>query len=211
MSGPVLTVNGPPGESFQETRKVDSCDIRLAELTASTSPAHIASLRDRILSGFEEYGVGSYFSHPQVCMAIEEALANAIFHGNLELDSRLKEEGPDRFSQLAKDRMRMSPWQDRAVHITELATPFGIWITIRDDGTGFDAAAALRRTVDPETLLASGRGLIMMKAFSDELVFNSVGNEVTLVFYSRRNEDVRDLLKRRAAKRLAEATEHSLL
>ena len=43
--------------------------------------------------------------------------------------------------------------------------------------------AALDRCNDPEMLLASGRGLLMMRGFSDELFFNDDGNEVNLVLY----------------------------
>ena len=46
------------------------------------------------------------------------------------------------------------------------------------------AAELLDRCNDPEALLASGRGLLLMRGFSDELFFNPPGNEVTLVLYS---------------------------
>ena len=69
--------------------------------------------------------------------------------------------------------------------MTEMAARFGLWITIQDDGRGFDVRAALERCEDPEALLASGRGLMLMQAFADEMFFNNTGNQVTLVLYSR--------------------------
>jgi len=58
-----------------------------------------------------------------------------------------------------------------------------LWITIRDEGPGFGVQAMMDRCNDPESLLASGRGLLLMRAFSDEMFFNPTGNEVTLVLY----------------------------
>ena len=78
----------------------------------------------------------------------------------------------------------MLPWKGRTVRITELVSSFGLWISIQDDGSGFDVEAAIARCSDPESLLASGRGLLMMRAFSDEVFFNNSGNEVTLVLYA---------------------------
>ncbi|MCA9061026.1 MAG: hypothetical protein KDA85_21085, partial [Planctomycetaceae bacterium] len=43
--------------------------------------------------------------------------------------------------------------------------------------------AAIERAENPEFLLSSGRGLLMMRAFADELFFNESGNRATLVLY----------------------------
>jgi anti-sigma regulatory factor (Ser/Thr protein kinase) len=52
---------------------------------------------------------------------------------------------------------------------------------IADEGPGFDPAsipaAGQPGSLDPET----GRGLVLMRAFFDEVTFNGRGNEVTLV------------------------------
>ncbi len=144
-------------------------------------------------------------------MAVEEALANAFYHGNLELDSALKEDGSTRFSELARTRCQQSPWKDREIRITELVTPYGLWITIRDEGQGFNVESAMKRTRDPLSVLASGRGLIMMQAFMDELVFNPSGNEVTLVIYSNHNSDITELLQERKGKTASETGNRSLV
>lgn len=211
MTGEKISIHSPGGKSFDETRSVDTPDLRLAKLTAPTLPSQIGILRDRLVNAFHEFEIGGEAAHAHSCMAIEEALANAIYHGNLELDSDLKETGAEQFSDLAKERCVQVPWKDRTVEVTELATPFGVWITIRDQGPGFDVTAAMERTIDPEALLASGRGLVMMRAFADDLVFNSTGNEVTLVFYGRKNVDVKELLKARAASRNGSRQSHSVV
>ena len=52
---------------------------------------------------------------------------------------------------------------------------------VRDEGSGFDPGT-LPDPRDPENLLkVSGRGVLIMRTFMDEVRFNSNGNEVTLV------------------------------
>ena len=210
-SGSNIRIHGPTESCFSEERRVDTPHLRCSEFSAPTHPSCIGLLRDRLLSSLDEFDIISDIGRTQTCMALDESLANAFYHGNLELDSALKEDGSDRFTELAKERCQQAPWKDRRICITELATPFGLWITIHDEGCGFDVEAALKRTEDPLSILASGRGLIMMKAFTDELIFNAAGNEVTLVVYSKRNQDVTELLAERARSRQPASGRHSLL
>ena len=52
---------------------------------------------------------------------------------------------------------------------------------IRDDGQGFDHTAVADPT-SPEFLeRPGGRGVFLMRAFMDEVIYNDKGNEVTLV------------------------------
>lgn len=196
-----IRIHSAADSSFFERRIVDTRDLRLAEFTVDSQPSCIGIVRDRLMESFDEFGISPESGTTQFCMALEEALANAFYHGNLELDSSLKEDGSDQFSQLARERCQKSPWKDRQVSITELATPMGIWISISDEGSGFDVQSALERANDPLSMLASGRGLVMMRAFTDELVFNPRGNEVTLVVYHNKNQDVAELLRSRAKSR----------
>ena len=162
---------------------IQSPHVRVAQFRVPTRRKLIPVLRDRLLKGLRDYHVVEGTRENHFCMALEEALNNAFYHGNLEISSALKEDGSSRFADLAADREQLSPWCGRCVRVTELVSAFGLWVTIADEGGGFNVQAALDRCNDPETLLSSGRGLLMMRAFSDELFFNSVGNEVNLVLY----------------------------
>jgi hypothetical protein len=160
-----------------------SAHARLARLECPTACRFIPTLRDRLLRGLSEFHLANGTRQNHFCLALEEALNNAFFHGNLGLCSDLKEDGSTRFTDLAAERELLSPWCRRRITVTELVSTFGLWITIEDEGCGFDVVEATDRCTDPEALLASGRGLLMMRAFSDELFFNEAGNEVTLVLY----------------------------
>ncbi|MFN9719195.1 MAG: ATP-binding protein [Planctomycetota bacterium] len=170
--------------SLNEDVVVHSSHVRLVQFRVPTDCSMIPVLRDRLLRGVRDYGVADGTRENHFCMALEEALNNAFYHGNLEISSELKEDGSSRFMEQAAERQQLVPWRDRFVVVTELVSPFGAWITIQDEGRGFNVQAAIDRCNDPESLLASGRGLLLMRAFSDELFFNHTGNEVTLVLYS---------------------------
>jgi len=157
---------------------------RLSQLRIGTARRLIPLLRDRLMRGLRDYRVVEGTRENHFCMALEEALNNAFYHGNLEISSELKEDGSSRYIELAAERELLSPWCQRSVHVTELVSAFGLWITIQDEGKGFNVAAAIERCNDPEALLASGRGLLLMRGFSDEMFFNVAGNEVTLVLYA---------------------------
>jgi anti-sigma regulatory factor (Ser/Thr protein kinase) len=52
---------------------------------------------------------------------------------------------------------------------------------IRDEGKGFDMAKIPDPT-DPENLvLPYGRGVMLINCFMDEVRYNDVGNEVTMI------------------------------
>ncbi len=118
----------------------------------------------------------------QIAMALDEALLNAMIHGNLEVSSELRQsdDGAPYVNMIAK-RKEEAPYNERKVNIKVEASNEQITFTIRDDGPGFDAAA-LRDPTDPENIeRAGGRGLLLINAFMDEVSHNEVGNEIRMV------------------------------
>ena len=115
-----------------------------------------------------------------VCTALMEALTNAIDHGNLELDSKLREDG-DAYTNLGKERAVIEPYRNRRVHVETRITPEEAAFTIRDEGPGFDTSKIPDPT-DPENLLKpSGRGIMLIRSFMDDVRFNDTGNEITII------------------------------
>lgn len=113
--------------------------------------------------------------------ALEEALLNALYHGNLGVKSELKEIDHDEFYKQANERRVALPWRDRRIRIQVRVTSQEMEIVIRDEGSGFDPAK-LPDPTDPENLdRPCGRGVMLMRAFMDDVRYNATGNEVTLV------------------------------
>ena len=114
-------------------------------------------------------------------VALEEALANAYYHGNLEVCSELKEDDYEAYEKLSAERAVTSPYCDRSIFVTAEFTPDEAKIVIRDEGPGFDPGS-LPDPTDPANLeRASGRGVLLMRTFMDDIQYNDQGNEVTMV------------------------------
>jgi hypothetical protein len=80
---------------------------------------------------------------------------------------------------LIAQRQRTDPYQKRRVHVKAAISSSEVVITIRDEGTGFNPQAIPDpRQCDLEQI--SGRGLLLMRTFMDEVAFNATGNEITL-------------------------------
>lgn len=117
----------------------------------------------------------------RVGTALAEALANAIDHGNLELDSALRHEDLMTYRTVGDERATQEPYRDRRVHVTARVTPGEARFVIRDEGPGFNPAN-LPDPTDPENLTKpSGRGVMLIRTFMDDVTFNDTGNEVTMV------------------------------
>jgi CheY-like chemotaxis protein/anti-sigma regulatory factor (Ser/Thr protein kinase) len=113
-------------------------------------------------------------------MALEEALVNALYHGNLELGTEVRAQNAEELFRLATKRSKESPYQERRIHICVSLTPERAEFKIRDQGQGFHlgslpASADLAAMDRPH-----GRGIVLMRAFMDEVVFNDAGNMVTM-------------------------------
>jgi anti-sigma regulatory factor (Ser/Thr protein kinase) len=117
----------------------------------------------------------------RVCIALEEALLNAIFHGNLELSSELRQDGEEGYYRLAEERRSIAPFRDRQVFCDVRLSRAEVRVAIRDQGPGFDPST-LPDPTDPANLgRIGGRGLLLIRTFMDSVTHNQSGNEITLV------------------------------
>lgn len=89
-------------------------------------------------------------------LALEEAIVNAHKHGNRK--------DPAKTITISYDID-----QTRAI------------VRVRDEGQGFDPDAIPDPTVPDRIPLPTGRGIMLMRAYLDELCYNDQGNEVQLV------------------------------
>jgi len=141
----------------------------------------LSSFTQELRQTISERGLFNESECLRFATAVDEALLNAYYHGNLEIDSKLKELDGSAFQDLAKQRRREDAYRDRHIHVRARIDSEQVSITIRDEGPGFDQSQ-LPDPTDPEYLdRPHGRGLLLMRAFADAVRFNDVGNEVTLV------------------------------
>jgi CheY-like chemotaxis protein/anti-sigma regulatory factor (Ser/Thr protein kinase) len=121
-------------------------------------------------------------------VALEEALLNSYYHGNLEISSKLREEDHKLYHETAQRRSQESPYCERHIYVSVKITRTQAIYSVRDEGTGFDPSS-LPDPTDPANLdRPCGRGMLLMRTFMDNVIYNDKGNEVTL-FKNRDDED----------------------
>lgn len=122
----------------------------------------------------------------RVGMAIKEALLNAMFRGNLELSFAETQGDEEELMQgiessKVERRRNEEPYALRRIHLSVQMKQEEARFVIRDEGPGFDTRNLPKPgdlgSLDPE----AGRGIVLMRSFMDEVVFNDQGNEVILV------------------------------
>jgi anti-sigma regulatory factor (Ser/Thr protein kinase) len=117
----------------------------------------------------------------RICLALEEALANALYHGNLEINNDDTDTMQLCRHDLAEQRRQQQPFCDRRIRVLATLGRQSAAFVIRDDGRGFDPGRLPDPTDDRNLERTSGRGVFLMRNLMDEVRFNEIGNEVTLV------------------------------
>ena len=169
-------------EQLQGGRSM-SCvtDERRFEFSLDNDKARISPTVQSLLDVCESMGICTEATRFRIGIALEEALVNAIVHGNLEVSSKLRELGDDSYENLILQRQQQAKYSQRRVHFTCRITSREARFVIRDQGQGFDVSS-LPDPTDPEYLeRPCGRGLLLMRSFMSEVRYNDKGNECTMV------------------------------
>ena len=124
----------------------------------------VAEVEQRILADLAELG---YEERDQfaVKLSLEEALANAIKHGNAA-----------------------NP--DKQVSVRYHITPSEVQIEVCDQGPGFSPDDVPDPTLDENLEKPFGRGVMLMRAYMSDVSYNTSGNCVLMV--KRRSSDATD-------------------
>jgi CheY-like chemotaxis protein len=121
--------------------------------------------------------LGDETERMRVGLALEEALANAFYHGNLEVGATLGKADRQAYEQLARERLGQEPYRQRRIHVTVRISRAEAVFVVRDEGPGFDTSRAALLDAERD----GGRGLVLMRTIMDEVRHNAAGNEVTLI------------------------------
>jgi serine/threonine-protein kinase RsbW len=123
-----------------------------------TIPSDFDAARDvqeRILRDVEQYGYTDESTFA-LRIALEEAMVNAIKHGN----------GLD---------------PDKKVHVESKVTPRRVEILVEDEGPGFDRSNIPDPTHDDNLHKPSGRGILLIEAYMDSAQWSKGGRKLRMV------------------------------
>ncbi|MAE63242.1 MAG: anti-sigma regulatory factor [Phycisphaeraceae bacterium] len=127
----------------------------MKKLTIRSRTSEVQKVHDQLtpLIRSNGYSEDAQFA---IRLAVDEAIANAIWHGN--------DSDPDKHIVVEYE-------------VDEEA----VRVSVRDDGPGFDPGTVPDPTLDENLQRPHGRGIMLMQAYMSEVRFNKEGNCVTLV------------------------------
>jgi CheY-like chemotaxis protein/anti-sigma regulatory factor (Ser/Thr protein kinase) len=164
-----------------QTRLLKTLRRRTSHYVLDNDPSVVSALVAVLQQEVTALGICDATAVTRVGIALEEALLNAIYHGNLGISSELKAVNEHAFHAEAAARRGLSPYRDRRVRVTAKLTPDRATFAIADEGDGFDITK-LPDPTDPEYFdRPSGRGILLIRAFMDDVRYNATGNRVTLI------------------------------
>jgi anti-sigma regulatory factor (Ser/Thr protein kinase) len=144
-------------------------------------PAQIAAVVAEIMDAAARFGLFDEPAAHRVALALQEAILNAMHHGNLELDSRLRQGDERDYRRLANARRTLPPYVGRRVHVEARLDAEMARVVVRDEGRGFDPTRLPDPTMTHCLERPSGRGLLLIRTYMDEVTYNATGTEITLV------------------------------
>ncbi len=112
-------------------------------------------------------------------LCLHEAMVNAIIHGNFDVPSTLKNESPEDFEALVKEREADPTYRDKQVRIKCQVSIKRLIFEIADEGKGFNPD--ILHFLDPLHMLPSGRGILIITSFMDKVFWNKNGNCITMI------------------------------
>lgn len=117
--------------------------------------------------------------HRRLKVAMQEALANATYHGNLGLSSSLKDVevgDSDKFTILKKERLADATWSEKVVKISMSISDSVLEVTVTDEGSGFN----YNEIANTKLSDTHGRGLILIRNGFDEVQFENHGRSIIM-------------------------------
>ena len=130
-------------------------------------------------------GFGDSVERIRVAKAFEEALLNAMYHGNLELSARELAAARAQLDDQMLDKLVAECCLDPGIRRRRILVVIDLTksearFVIRDEGSGFnDSLVVTEKATD---CFGDGkcRGMTLMRSLMDEVKFNKSGNELVL-------------------------------
>jgi CheY-like chemotaxis protein/anti-sigma regulatory factor (Ser/Thr protein kinase) len=178
----------------QSTRSQREIASRLQSISLSLKIENDETLVPSVIARLEQAACEVEFCDEmlwmQIAMALDEALVNAIFHGNLEVSSELRQVDDGKaFVDMVNLRKTVSPYKERSVSVEMHVDREKATFIIADEGHGFNLSLIPDPT-DPANLeKAGGRGLLLIYSFMDTVCHNDKGNQITMMKLKSSGQD----------------------
>lgn len=137
---------------------------------------HISKMEEDFVRRMRENGWNGKVIEAMT-IGFDEALKNALYHGNLQVGEVSSQQERSRIS---RERREQPEYGNKKITVKISIWPDKVAVVVTDEGKGFDWQTALRSDIGKDLLKESGRGLFFIRAFFDVVSFNEAGNEITM-------------------------------
>lgn len=126
----------------------------------------------------------------RVSLAVQQALHNALYRGNLELsrnDYSASCGDKERHEQreTLRHRLESEPFCNRSIRYDVLLTRGYLRFIITDEGSGFDVSTVPSKSDAGAMSGEGGRGLVLIQNVMDDVRFNPAGNQISMLYRVR--------------------------
>lgn len=152
----------------------------------ANDPHLIPPLLDFLQDSLHTLKLGDETEVRQCTVALEEAVCNALYHGNLEMEEQHVRQARHAFREgdihdIVHARQSLDPYQSRSIYIAIDLSNTKAQFIVRDQGDGFDVQNVIPKASDTDHLSElSKRGLTLIRNFMDEVTFNDTGSEIRM-------------------------------
>jgi anti-sigma regulatory factor (Ser/Thr protein kinase) len=175
------TLRAAADEHRQRAQAVARLDRQVFEFTLENDPTEVPAVVARLAEAAVEVGLCDRPTARRIGVAVEEALLNAIVHGNLDVSGDLRQLDEEAYYRQIDVRRGQPPYTERHVKLTARLSRTEATFEVKDEGRGFDVSLIPNPT-DPENLFrVGGRGILLMRSFMTAVHFADGGTRVTLV------------------------------
>jgi CheY-like chemotaxis protein len=178
----VIKTGGPRPSYHKLIKNLD--DVH-HHLSLGSDPTFIPPLVDLLTRLTCSLGVCDKAECSHVSIALEEALINAMYHGNLELpmhDLSRCRKALDRGDKapLIEARRVEAPFCSRRTIVDSNMSHDRAQFVITDEGQGFNPGLNSKLADSEQMRRQPGHGMLLMKTFMDDLKYNITGNQVIM-------------------------------
>ncbi len=170
-------------------RVLQGLNRRESHFRLESDPALVPALVELLQDDLAGTGLVDATARTRVGVALEEALLNALYHGNLELGAPVRHLPEEERTRLVAQRRQHPAYRNRRLHVYVNLVPTDVTFVIRDEGPGFRTDAIPDVSGPAYLENAGGRGLLLIHTFMDRVLYNGTGNQVTLI---KRRQVTRD-------------------
>ena len=130
-------------QAYHSQNRLQDCPAKIeCTFYLDNEPARIRPIVDLIQYNLAAVGTGDAMEQIRIGIALEEALLNALYHGNLEIShedlSRARLSGSTAaMNRLLSERTRIPNLKDRRIVMEVHLTSYTARFVVRDDGDGF--------------------------------------------------------------------------